>query len=190
MWLSSSLTQLHPTAAGALCSSPSGPVGGALGPSPVQVALGCTGYTAMELVNEGKVQQTSVWDYPQVPQKDFAKPNLLRISEKQNFCLVKTEEKSDLKIDYLQFHSCNKGPIFISQFLSCSKKRTFQAGLCAGFTGSAVWVWPPSLDRRQDLLLMVAMINTMGISKVWFCTHLEFLSWTFFSLAVLAQVNL
>lgn len=70
------------------------------------------------------------------------------------------------------------------------EKGTFQAGLCAGFRGSAVWVWPPSLDRRQDSLLMVPMINTMGISKVWLCTHLEFLSWTYFSPAVLAQVNL
>lgn len=70
------------------------------------------------------------------------------------------------------------------------EKRTFQAGLCAGFTGSAVWVWPPSLDRRQQLLLMVPMINTMGISKVWLGTHLEFLSWTYFFPAVLAQVNL
>lgn len=83
---------------------------------------------------------------------------------------------SDLKIEYLQFQSCNKGPIFIFSVSFMFKKRTFQAGLCAGFTDSAVWVWSPSLDRRQDLLPMVAMINTVGISKVWLCSHLEFIS--------------
>lgn len=76
--------------------------------------------------NDGVGIPTSLWDYPQVPQRDFAKPNLLRISKEQNFCLVKSGEKSDLRIDCLQFHSCNKGPIFISQFLSCLKKEHFK----------------------------------------------------------------
>lgn len=59
---------------------------------------------------------------------------------------------SDLKIEYLLFQSCNKGPIFIFSVSFMFKKRTFQAGLCADFTDSAVWVWPSSLDRRQDFI--------------------------------------
>lgn len=34
---------------------------------------------------------------------------------------------SDLKIEYLQFQSCNKGPIFIFSVSFMFKKRTFQA---------------------------------------------------------------
>lgn len=83
-------------------------------------------------------------------------------------------------MDYLQFQSFNKGPFFGPFVFAVSfmfkKPTTFQAGLCAGFTDSAVWAWPPSLDRRQDLLSMVPMINPIDISKVWLCSHLAFIS--------------